>query len=64
MSTVLAFILTLAVLVIVHEYGHYRVARACGVKVNEKTTIFLRAVDGYAAQISAAIASPIYTTTV
>jgi regulator of sigma E protease len=33
MSTVLAFILTLAVLVIVHEYGHYRVARACGVKV-------------------------------
>jgi len=33
MSTVLAFILTLAVLVVVHEYGHYRVARACGVKV-------------------------------
>ncbi|MCV2366799.1 RIP metalloprotease RseP [Roseateles oligotrophus] len=33
MSTLLAFLLTLAVLVVVHEYGHYRVARACGVKV-------------------------------
>lgn len=33
MSTVLAFLLTLGVLVVVHEYGHYRVARACGVKV-------------------------------
>ena len=33
MSTVLAFLLTLGVLVIVHEYGHYRVAVACGVKV-------------------------------
>jgi len=31
--TVLAFVLTLAVLIVVHEYGHYRVARACGVKV-------------------------------
>jgi len=33
MSTVLAFLLTLGVLVVVHEYGHYRVAVACGVKV-------------------------------
>jgi regulator of sigma E protease len=32
-TTVLAFLLTLAILVVVHEYGHYRVARACGVKV-------------------------------
>ena len=32
-TTVLAFILTLGVLIVVHEYGHYRVARACGVKV-------------------------------
>jgi regulator of sigma E protease len=32
-TTVLAFILTLGVLIIVHEYGHYRVAVACGVKV-------------------------------
>jgi regulator of sigma E protease len=33
MTTLLAFLLTLGVLVVVHEYGHYRVARACGVKV-------------------------------
>lgn len=33
MITVLAFLLTLGVLVVVHEYGHYRVAVACGVKV-------------------------------
>jgi regulator of sigma E protease len=33
MSTVLAFIFTIAVLVVIHEYGHYRVAVACGVKV-------------------------------
>lgn len=33
MTTVLAFLLTLGVLIVVHEWGHYRVARACGVKV-------------------------------
>ena len=32
-TTVLAFILTLGILIVVHEYGHYRVAVACGVKV-------------------------------
>ena len=31
--TVLAFMLTLGVLIVVHEYGHYRVAVACGVRV-------------------------------
>ena len=31
--TVLAFLVTLAILVVIHEYGHYRVAVACGVKV-------------------------------
>lgn len=31
--TVLAFIVALGVLVIIHEYGHYRMAVACGVKV-------------------------------
>ena len=31
--TVFAFILTLGVLIVIHEYGHYRVAVACGVKV-------------------------------
>jgi regulator of sigma E protease len=33
MTTVLAFLVTLAVLIVVHEYGHYRVAVACNVKV-------------------------------
>ncbi len=33
LTTVLAFLLTLGVLIVVHEYGHYRVAVACGVKV-------------------------------
>ncbi len=31
--TALAFIFTLGVLIVIHEYGHYRVAVACGVKV-------------------------------
>jgi regulator of sigma E protease len=31
--TVLAFVFTLGVLIVIHEYGHYRVAVACGVKV-------------------------------
>lgn len=33
MLTLLAFVFTLAVLIVVHEYGHYIVARWCGVKV-------------------------------
>ncbi len=33
MNTVLSFLLTLGVLIAVHEYGHYRVARWCGVRV-------------------------------
>ncbi len=33
MITVLAFVVTLGLLIVVHEYGHYRVAVACGVKV-------------------------------
>jgi regulator of sigma E protease len=32
-TTVLAFLLALGVLIVIHEYGHYRVAVACGVKV-------------------------------
>ncbi len=31
--TALAFLVTLGVLIVIHEYGHYRVAVACGVKV-------------------------------
>ena len=33
MVTVLAFLVALALLIAVHEYGHYRMAVACGVKV-------------------------------
>ena len=33
MITLLAFLVALALLIAVHEWGHYRVARACGVKV-------------------------------
>ncbi|GAB3354624.1 RIP metalloprotease RseP [Giesbergeria giesbergeri] len=33
MLTVVAFVLALGILIAVHEYGHYRVAVACGVKV-------------------------------
>lgn len=33
MLTVIAFVVALALLIAVHEYGHYRMARACGVKV-------------------------------
>ena len=33
MLTLLAFIVALGVLIAVHEYGHYRVAVACGIKV-------------------------------
>ena len=31
--TLLAFLLALGILITVHEWGHYRVALACGVKV-------------------------------
>jgi len=33
LMTVFAFLLALGVLIAVHEYGHYRVAVACGIKV-------------------------------
>lgn len=33
MLTLIAFVVALGVLIAVHEYGHYRVAVACGVKV-------------------------------
>ncbi|MED5619216.1 RIP metalloprotease RseP [Ideonella sp. BN130291] len=33
LTMALAFVLTLGVLIVVHEYAHYRVAIACGVKV-------------------------------
>jgi len=33
MTTLLAFAVTLGILVVIHEFGHFLVARACGVKV-------------------------------
>lgn len=33
MITAVAFLVALGILVTIHEYGHFRVARACGVKV-------------------------------
>ncbi|RZL10320.1 MAG: RIP metalloprotease RseP [Rubrivivax sp.] len=33
LTTVLAFLVTIGVLVVIHEYGHYRAAVACDVKV-------------------------------
>jgi regulator of sigma E protease len=32
-QTIFWFLVTLAILIPIHEYGHYRVAKACGVKV-------------------------------
>ena len=33
LQTLFWFLVTLAILIPIHEYGHYRVAKACGVKV-------------------------------
>jgi regulator of sigma E protease len=33
MTTLFAFVVTLGILVVIHEYGHFAVARMCGVKV-------------------------------
>jgi len=33
MSTILSFILAISILVVIHEFGHFWVARRCGVKV-------------------------------
>ncbi|WP_440531671.1 RIP metalloprotease RseP [Variovorax sp. YR566] len=41
--TVIAFVVALGVLIAVHEYGHYRVAVACGVKVERFSVGFGKA---------------------
>src|ERR1044071_5122426 len=43
LNTVVAFIVALGVLIVVHEYGHYLVARLCGVKVLRFSVGFGRA---------------------
>src|SRR5437763_8195106 len=42
-QTIIAFIVALGVLIVVHEYGHYIVARLCGVKVLRFSVGFGRA---------------------
>ncbi|HEX5091456.1 MAG TPA: site-2 protease family protein, partial [Burkholderiales bacterium] len=43
LHTAVAFIVALGVLIVVHEYGHYLVARLCGVKVLRFSVGFGRA---------------------
>ena len=43
LNTIVAFIVALGVLIIVHEYGHYVIARLCGVKVLRFSVGFGRA---------------------
>jgi regulator of sigma E protease len=43
LHTIVAFIVALGVLIVVHEYGHYIVARLCGVKVLRFSVGFGRA---------------------
>jgi regulator of sigma E protease len=43
LQTIVAFIVALGVLIVVHEYGHYIIARLCGVKVLRFSVGFGRA---------------------
>src|SRR5262245_1973123 len=43
LNTIVAFIVALGVLIVVHEYGHYLIARLCGVKVLRFSVGFGRA---------------------
>ena len=47
MLTLVAFIVAIGVLIAVHEYGHYRVAVACGVKVLRFSVGFGRTIFSY-----------------
>ena len=42
-QTIIAFVVALGVLIVVHEYGHYIIARLCGVKVLRFSVGFGRA---------------------
>jgi regulator of sigma E protease len=44
LHTIIAFIVALGLLIVVHEYGHYLIARLCGVKVLRFSVGFGRAV--------------------
>jgi regulator of sigma E protease len=47
LHTVVSFVVALGVLIIVHEYGHYLVARLCGVKVLRFSVGFGRALAAW-----------------
>ena len=47
LTTLVAFVVALGVLIAVHEYGHYRVAVACGVKVLRFSVGFGRTIFRY-----------------
>jgi regulator of sigma E protease len=47
MLTIVAFVVALGLLIAVHEYGHYRVAVACGVKVLRFSVGFGRTIYRY-----------------
>ncbi len=47
LHTILAFVVALGVLIVVHEYGHYLVARLCGVKVLRFSVGFGRALAAW-----------------
>lgn len=47
LHTVVSFIVALGVLIVVHEYGHYLVARLCGVKVLRFSVGFGRALASW-----------------
>jgi regulator of sigma E protease len=42
LHTLIAFIVALGILIVVHEYGHYLVARLCNVKVLRLSLFFGR----------------------
>ena len=47
MFTLISFIAMLSVIVVVHEYGHYKVAVLCGVKVLKFSVGFGRPIIGW-----------------
>ena len=54
LSALLAFALAIGILVVVHEYGHYSVARWCGVKVlNELVSVTCLPADVVAVAVTA-----------
>ena len=47
LTTILVFILTVSIIIVFHEFGHYIAARACGVKVLEFSLGFGKKIFSY-----------------